>query len=65
LKHCHGELFGIDYDLLLYDVTSTYFEGEALGNDLAQRGYSRDDRGECQQVCIGLVITREGHPLGY
>lgn len=65
LKHCYGELFGIDYELLLYDVTSTYFEGEALGNDLAQRGYSRDGRGDCKQVCIGLVVTREGYPLGY
>jgi transposase len=65
LKYCYGELFGIDYDLLLYDVTSTYFEGEANGNHLAQRGYSRDKRGDCKQVCIGLVVTREGYPLGY
>lgn len=60
-----GELFDIDYDLLLYDVTSTYFEGLAEGNALAQRGYSRDHRPDCKQVCIALVVTRDGLPLGY
>ncbi len=55
----------LDYDLLLYDVTSTYFEGLAEGNPLAQRGYSRDHRPDCKQVCIALVVTREGMPLGY
>lgn len=65
LKERFGELFGIEYDLLLYDVTSTYFEGQAQGNPLAQRGYSRDHRSDCKQVCIGLVVTRCGLPLGY
>jgi len=65
LKERFGELFGIDYDLLLYDVTSTYFEGQANANPLAQRGYSRDHRPDCKQVCIGLVVTRCGLPLGY
>ncbi len=60
-----GSLFHLDYDLFLYDVTSTYFEGEARINPLAQRGYSRDHRGDCKQVCIGLVVSREGFPLGY
>jgi transposase len=60
-----GELFALDYDLLLYDVTSTYFEGLAEQNPLAQRGYSRDHRPDCKQVCIALVVTREGMPLGY
>jgi transposase len=60
-----GELFALDYDLLLYDVTSTYFEGEALGNPQAKRGHSRDHRPDCKQVCIALVVTREGMPLGY
>lgn len=60
-----GELFGLDYDLLLYDVTSTYFEGQCAVNPLAQRGYSRDHRPDCKQVCIALVVTREGMPLGY
>ena len=60
-----GELFTLDYDLLLYDVTSTYFEGEAKHNPLAQRGYSRDHRPDCKQVNIALVVTREGMPLGY
>ena len=60
-----GELFALDYDLLLYDVTSTYFEGQAEGNPLAQRGYSRDHRPDCKQVCLALVVTRDGVPLGY
>ena len=60
-----GELFALDYDLLLYDVTSTYFEGLAEANPLAQRGYSRDHRPDCKQVCLALVVTREGLPLGY
>jgi len=60
-----GELFDLSYDLLLYDVTSTYFEGLAAGNPLAQRGHSRDHRPDCKQVCIALVVTREGMPLGY
>ena len=65
MKNKLGTLFGLDYDLLLYDVTSTYFEGLAEKNTLAQRGYSRDHRGDCKQVCIGLVVTREGYPLGF
>ena len=65
LKYCYGELFAKDFDLLLYDVTSTYFEGEANANPMAQRGYSRDGRPDCKQVCIGLVVTRDGFPLGY
>ena len=65
LKERLGALFGLDYELLLYDVTSTYFEGQAEGNALAKRGYSRDHRADCKQVCIGLVVTREGVPLGY
>ncbi len=65
IKERLGGLFALDYDLLLYDVTSTYFEGEANGNPKAQRGYSRDGRGDCKQVTIGLIVTREGYPLGY
>jgi transposase len=65
LKERFGELFAIEYDLLLYDVTSTYFEGQAPANPLAKRGYSRDHRSDCKQVCIGLVVTRCGLPLGY
>jgi transposase len=59
-----GELFDLDYDLLLYDVTSTYFEGVA-DPEIAQRGYSRDHRPDCVQVNIALVVTRDGMPLGY
>ncbi len=65
LKNRLGELFGLSYDLLLYDVTSTYFEGQAEGNELAKRGYSRDNRPDCKQVCIALVVSRCGMPLGY
>lgn len=64
LKERLGELFELQYDLLLYDVTSTYFEGRA-NFPLAQRGYSRDHRPDCKQVCIGLVVSRCGMPLGY
>jgi transposase len=60
-----GRLFGIKYDLLLYDVTSTYFEGQAAKNPQAQRGHSRDHRADCKQVCIALVVTREGIPLAH
>ena len=65
LKGRLGELFDLEYDLLLYDVTSTYFEGECAHNGQAKRGYSRDHRPDCSQVCIGLVVSREGLPLGY
>jgi transposase len=65
LKNRLGELFELEYDLLLYDVTSTFFEGQAAGNPLAQRGYSRDRRPDCKQVCIALVVSRCGMPLGY
>ena len=60
-----GELFNLSYDLLLYDVTSTYFEGQCNGNPDAKRGYSRDNRGDCKQVCIALVVSRCGMPIGY
>ncbi|SIO49550.1 Transposase [Bradyrhizobium erythrophlei] len=60
-----GELFAIQNDVLLYDVTSTYFEGQVEANPQAQRGYSRDHRPDCKQVCIALVVTFDGFPLGY
>jgi transposase len=65
LKERLGELFYINYDILLYDVTSTYFEGAASRNPQAKQGYSRDSRPDCKQVCIGLVVAKEGIPLGY
>jgi len=65
LKGRLGDLFDLRYDLLLYDITSTYFEGQCLANPMAQRGYSRDSRPDCVQVCIGLVVTTDGIPLGY
>lgn len=60
-----GELFETQNEILLYDVTSTYFEGEAKANEKAKRGYSRDHRPDCKQVCVALVVTFEGLPLGY
>ena len=65
LKHRLGELFELEYDLLLYDVTSTYFEGQAKANAKAKYGYSRDKRSDCKQVCIALVVSRCGMPIGY
>ena len=62
-----GELFGAKFDVLLYDLTSTYFEtDEDRGpDDLRQYGYSRDKRGDCRQVVIALIVTPEGFPLSY
>jgi hypothetical protein len=65
LKERFGILFQLDYDLLLYDLTSTYFEGLAEENDLARRGYSRDHRRDCVQVIVALVVTRDGFPLAH
>jgi transposase len=65
LKEQLGVLFRLDFDLLLYDLTSTYFEGLAENNPLAQRGYSRDHRKDCKQVILALIVTREGFPLAH
>jgi hypothetical protein len=65
LKSRLGELFSLEYDLLLYDVTSTYFEGECRDNAQAARGYSRDHRPDCKQVCIALVVSKCGMPVSY
>jgi transposase len=65
LQDRYGELFGETFDFLFYDITSTYFEGMAVGNPQAKRGYSRDSRPDCPQVCIGLVTSREGLPLAF
>jgi transposase len=59
------DLFDAQYDVLLYDLTSTYVEGEAELNPKAKRGYSRDGRPDCKQVVVALVITPEGFPLAY
>lgn len=64
-QRVYGELFGTTFDILLYDITSTYFEGQARSNTQAQRGYSRDHRPDCVQVCIALVVTPEGLPVAY
>jgi hypothetical protein len=61
LKQRLGALSALDYDPLLYDVTSTYFEDEAAANPLARRGHS----GDCKHVCIGLMVARAGVPLRY
>ena len=58
-------LFDLKFEVLLYDITSTYFEGSCQENPQAKRGYSRDSRPDCLQVLIGLVVTEDGFPLGY
>ena len=65
LQGRYGELFGATFDFLFYDITSSYFEGGTEGNPQARRGYSRDNRPDCPQVCIGLVATKEGLPLAF
>ena len=65
LQDRYGELFGENFDFLFYDITSTYFEGTAFANAQAKRGYSRDKRPDCSQICIGLVTSREGLPLAF
>jgi transposase len=65
LKQKWSELFHADFEILLYDLTSTYFEGEMAENPKAKRGYSRDSRPDCLQVVIALVVTPDGFPLAY
>lgn len=65
LQERYQDWFGVGFEFLLYDVTSTYFEGRAQANPKAARGYSRDHRPDCKQVNIGLVVTPEGLPMGY
>jgi transposase len=65
LQKRYGELFGATFDFLIYDVTSSYFEGSGKHNAKAKRGYSRDGRPDCVQVCIGLVTSPEGLPLAF
>ena len=65
LKQKWADLFGADFDVLLYDLTSTYFEGEMEQNPKARRGYSRDGRPDCLQLVIALVVTPDGFPLAY
>jgi transposase len=65
LQNRYGELFDATFDFLFYDITSTYFEGTANGNPQAKRGYSRDSRPDCPQICIGLVATKEGLPIAF
>jgi transposase len=61
----YGELFRAQYEVLLYDLTSTYVEGAAGGNPQMRRGYSRDHRPDCKQVVLALVVSPEGFPLAY
>src|SRR5919106_1231719 len=65
LKRKWADLFGADFEVLLYDLTSTYFEGEMEQNAKARRGYSRDGRPDCVQLVVALVITPDGFPLAY
>jgi transposase len=65
LKKKWADLFAADFEVLLYDLTSTYFEGQMEHNPKAKRGYSRDHRPDCLQLVIALVITPDGFPLAY
>ena len=65
LKQRYGELFGAEFDVLLYDLTSTYVEGAAQNNPMMRRGYSRDHRPDCEQMVIALIVNSEGFPFSY
>jgi transposase len=65
LKERYGELFGAEFDVLLYDLTSTYVEGAAEKNPMVRRGYSRDHRPDCEQLVIALIVNHEGFPFSY
>jgi transposase len=65
LKQRYGELFGAEFDVLLYDLTSSYVEGAAEKNPMMRRGYSRDHRPDCEQVVIALIVNSEGFPFSY
>src|SRR5450759_1971161 len=65
LKQRYGELFGAEFDVLLYDLTSTYVEGAAENNPMMRRGYSRDHRPDCEQMVIALIVNHEGFPFSY
>ena len=65
LKERYGALFQAEFDVLLYDLTSSYVEGEAAGNPMMRRGYSRDGRPDCKQVVIALIVNTDGFPLSY
>ena len=65
LKDRYGALFGAEFDVLLYDLTSTYVEGAAENNPMMRRGYSRDHRPDCEQMVIALIVNNEGFPFSY
>ena len=65
LKERYGKLFGAEFDVLLYDLTSTYVEGAAEKNPMMRRGYSRDHRPDCEQMVIALIVNSEGFPFSY
>jgi len=65
LKDRYGALFEAEFDVLLYDLTSTYVEGAAENNPMMRRGYSRDHRPDCEQMVIALIVNNEGFPFSY
>ena len=65
LRQRYGELFAATFDVLLYDLTSSYVEGQAEKNPMMRRGYSRDHRPDCKQVVIALIVNEDGFPLSY
>src|SRR5215831_18947793 len=65
LKQRYGELFGAEFEVMLYDLTSTYVEGDAQANPMMRRGYSRDHRPDCLQLVLALIVNAEGFPCSY
>jgi transposase len=65
LKQRYGELFQAEFDVLLYDLTSTYVEGAAEANPMLRRGYSRDHRPDCEQLVLALIVNPDGFPFSY
>ncbi len=65
LKQRFGELFQAEFDVLLYDLTSTYVEGAAEENPMMRRGYSRDHRPDCEQLVLALIVNQDGFPFSY
>jgi len=65
LKQRFGELYQAEFDVLLYDLTSTYVEGAAEVNPMMRRGYSRDHRPDCEQLVLALIVNQDGFPFSY
>jgi transposase len=65
LRQRYGELFAASFDVLLYDQTSSYVEGQSENDPMMRRGYSRDHRPDCKQAVVALIVNEDGFPLSY